>query len=452
MEDTIPETAALPGFSLIIGNFIAPSIMSKYGRRFANLLSMVPLIIGWVCIVFAGSIPILMLARFFHGICMGMCTSLGSLLIGEYTSPRNRGAFLMTISVFIAMAALLVHTMGSYFTWQVTALVCASIAVVDFFIVLWSPESPSWLAAQGRYEESKRVFRWLRGDDEETELKLMIEASILVKESKQDTNVSEPLAEKFKRNVVYFNTTIRKREFYRPIIIMMHIYTIAQWSGVNVMVPYADDLFHLVVGPDANIPLLLITLDIHRIIANIFAIYIIKKVKRRTMWFTTVGINIYAYLATAGYTHAKDMGYLPFDHPAFGILLTHILMFAVATGSLSLCFIIAGEIFPLEYKNLAGGISVLFYSGNLFLSVKTVPYLFRTWGVHGAYLIYASIISYCFLITWIFLPETKDRTLQDIEDEFRGRPLSPEELKSVQSLTSWKVHNPDRRCSTPALV
>lgn len=437
---------------MILGNFIVPSIMSRYGRRFANLLSMFPLIIGWVCIVFAGSIPILMLARFLHGICMGMCTSLGSLLIGEYTSPRNRGAFLMTISVSIAISCLLVHTMGSYFTWQTTALVCAAIAVVNFFIVLCSPESPSWLADQGRYEESKRVFRWLRGDGEETELKLMIEASIIVKESKQDANISETMAKKFKRNVVYFNTTIRKPEFYKPIIIMMHIYTIAQWSGVNVMVAYAADLFHHVVGPDANIPLLVITLDAHRIVANIFAIYIIKNVKRRTMWFTTVGINIFAYLATAAYTYAKEMAYLPFDHPAFGILLTHILMFAVATGTLSLCFIIAGEIFPLEFKNLAGGISVLFYSGNLFLCVKTVPYLFRTWGIYGAYLVYATIISYCLLITWILLPETKDRTLQDIEDEFRGRPLSPQELKSVQSLTSWKVHNPDRRCSAPALV
>lgn len=358
----------------------------------------------------------------------------------------------MTISVSIAIAVLLVHTMGSYCSWQMTALVCAAIAVINFFIVLASPESPSWLADRGRYEDSKRVFRWLRGDGEEVELKRMIEASIIVRESKLNANVSESLSKKLRKNIEYFNVTIRKREFYRPIIIMMHIYTIAQWSGVNVMVPYATDLFHRVVGPNANIPLLVITLDSHRIVANIFAVYVIKKVKRRTMWFTTVSINIFALLTTAAYTYAKDTSSLPFDHPAIGIVLTHVLMFAVATGTLSLCFIIAGEIFPLEFKNLAGGISVLFYSGNLFFIVKTVPYLFNTWGVYGAYLFYAGIISYCLFVTWVFLPETKDRTLQDIEDEFRGRPLSPQELKSVQSLTSWKVHNPDRRCSTPALV
>lgn len=358
----------------------------------------------------------------------------------------------MTISVSIAIAVLIVHTMGSYCSWKTTALVCAAIAVVDFFIVLSSPESPSWLADQGRYDDSKRVFRWLRGNGEEAELRMMIEASIIVRESKQDASTSKSLAMKFKQNVVYFHTTIRKREFYRPIIIMMHIYTIAQWSGVNVMVPYAADLFHRVVSPDANIPLLVITLDSHRIIANIFAVYVIKKIKRRTMWFTTVGINIFALLATAAYTYAKNTGSLPFDHPAIGIFLTHVLMFAVATGTLSLCFIIAGEIFPLEFKNLAGGISVLFYSVNLFITVKSVPYLFSTWGVCGAYLIYAGIIGYCLMVTWILLPETKDRTLQDIEDEFRGRPLSPQELKSVQSLTSWKGHNPDRRCSTPTLV
>ncbi|KAJ0171201.1 hypothetical protein K1T71_013400 [Dendrolimus kikuchii] len=427
--------AALPGLTLVAGNFIAPSIIARYGRKSANLISIIPLIIGFI-----------------QGLCMGMATSLGSALIGEYSSPNNRGAFLMTISASIAISVLAVHTMGSYLSWKITALICGIIALVDLVIVFLSPESPSWLAEQGRYEECRKIYRWLRGNNEEEELKRMIEASIIIKEAQADINVPKSIVKKLKLNLVYFSTTVQKKEFIKPIIIMIHIYTIAQWSGVNLMVPYAIDLFHKVVGRDVNIPLNIIALDSHRIIANILAVYIIKKMKRRTMLLATTTLNIFALITTAGYTYAKENHVLPFDSPIIGTLLIHIMMFAIATGTLPLCFIIAGEIFPLEFRSLAGGISVLFYSTHLFVSVKTIPNFLATLGIHGTYLLYSIILAYCLIVSAYFLPETKDRTLQDIEDEFRGRKLTIEELKSVQSLTSWKNLNHDRRCSTPVVV
>lgn len=425
--------------------------MANYGRRTANLVSIIPLVVGWFCILTANSIPLLLVARFLQGLSMGISASLGPVLIGEYTSPRNRGAFLTMISLSIATGVLIVHTMGSYLSWQTTALVCAFIVFIDLIIVIYSPESPSFLVDQGRYEECKTVFRWLRGDKEEDELQRMIEAATIAREAKLEVNIDESLNKKIRNGFSYFGATIKKKEFYKPIFIMIHIYTLGQWAGANILAAYTVDIFHHVVGPDVNVALMIITIDTQRIISNACAVFVIRKVKRRTMLFVTVGINLFAFLATAAYTYAKTQGMLPFDHPLIGVALIHIHMFSIATGTVPLPFIIAGELFPLEYRSLAGGLSVLFLSTNLFITVKTVLFLFNTVGVHGAYCIYAGIVAYCLFIAWKFLPETKDRTLQDIEDEFRGRPLSPEELKSVESLTSWKLHNKDRRCSSPVV-
>jgi facilitated trehalose transporter len=317
--------------------------------------------------------------------------------------------------------------------------------------VIYSPESPSWLADQGRYDDSRKVFRWLRGDKEEDELKEMIEASRIVNESKFDVDVNQSIVKKLRVNVAYFNATIKKKEFYKPIFIMIHIYTLGIWAGASILASYTRDVFENVIGPGANIAVMIIMLDAQRIISNAVAVYVIKKIKRRTMLFATVGINLFAFVATAGYVYAKAQNMLPFDHPMIGILLIHIHMFSIATGTVPLPFIIAGELFPLEYRSLAGGISVFFLSFNLFITVKTFPVLLTSIGLHGLYLIYTGIVGYCLVIAGILLPETKDRTLQDIEDEFRGRPLSPEEMKSVQSLASMKLYNMDRRCSNPVL-
>ncbi|KAJ0171206.1 hypothetical protein K1T71_013405 [Dendrolimus kikuchii] len=444
--------ASILGFALVAGNFIVPTIMANYGRRTANLISLLPVIAGWFCIITAKSIPALLIARFLQGLAMGMSASLGPVLIGEYTSPKNRGAFLTTISLTIATGVLTVHTMGSYLNWQIAALVCACIAFVNLLIVIYSPESPSWLADQGRYEDSRKVFKWLRSEDENEELEKMIEAAIVVRESKADANVAnERFAAKFKRNITYLSVTIRKREFYKPIFIMMHIYTLGQWAGANILAAYTLDIFTHVIGTDVNMALLVITLDAQRIISNAMAVYVIKKINRRTMLFSTVGLNLIAFLTTAAYTYAKGKNMLPFDHPVIGVFLIHMHMFTIATGTVPLPFIIAGELFPLEFRSLAGGLSVLFLSSNLFITVKTVPFFFGTLGIHGAYIIYSIVVGYCLIIAFFFLPETKDRTLQDIEDEFRGRPLTVEELKSTQSLTTWKMHNQDRRCSSPVV-
>ncbi|KAM3959878.1 facilitated trehalose transporter Tret1-like [Aphomia sociella] len=444
-------SASILGFALVAGNFIAPTIMAKYGRRTANLVSIVPILVGWFCIITATNVTLLLVARFLQGMAMGMSATLGPVLIGEYSSPKNRGAFLTSISLSIAIGVLTVHTFGSYFVWQTTALVCAIIAFIDLLIVIYSPESPSWLSDQGRYEDTKRVYRWLRGDDEEEELKEMIEASIVIRESKYDANLSQSFSKKMRAGLTYFGATIQKKEFYKPIFIMMHVYTLGQWAGANILASYTVDIFENVIGEGANIALMIITLDIQRIISNSCAIYVIKKIKRRTMLFITVGINLFAFLAVSGYTYGKAHNLLPFDHPAIGILLIHIHMFSIATGTVPLPFIIAGELFPLEYRSLAGGISVLFLSSNLFITVKTVPFLFKTVGIYGAYILYAVVVGYCLVVAGIFLPETKDRTLQDIENEFRGRPLTVDELKSVQSLTSWRRQSKDRRCSSPII-
>lgn len=425
--------------------------MANYGRKTANLVSIAPMLTGWFFVLAAGSVDMLLIARVLQGISMGMSSSLGPVLIGEYASPKNRGAFLTLISLCIASGVLTVHTMGSFMTWQHTALVCAIIVFIDLIIVIYSPETPSWLADQGRYDESKKVFRWLRGDGEEDELQRIIETSMIVRESKAEINSSESIINKIKRNTAYFRMTVTKKEFYKPIFIMMHIYTLGQWSGANILAAYTITVFDNVVGPGANVALLVISLGVQRIISNTAAVFVIKKVKRRTMLLGTVSINIFAYLSTAAYTYGKAHNMLPFDHPMLGILLVHIHMFSIATGTVPLPFIIAGELFPLQYRSLAGGISVLFLSGNLFITMKTMPKMFANLGLYGAYCIYAGVVGYCLVIAWMFLPETKDRTLQDIEDEFRGRPLSPEEVKSAQSLTSLKLYNTDRRCSNPVI-
>ncbi|XP_053618656.1 facilitated trehalose transporter Tret1-like isoform X2 [Plodia interpunctella] len=395
--------------------------MGTFGRRTANLCSLAMAAIGWICIVFSNSVTLLLLARFLQGLGMGMIAALGPVLIGEYTSPKNRGLFLMTISVTVSMGVFAIQTLGAYLPWKICALACIGIVLFNMAVVALSPESPTFLADKERYDECRKMFKYLRGDSENEELEKMITTRMMAK--KQQIDKVETFAEKVYFKVNYLKQTFKKKEFYKPILIMFHIFTMSQWSGVNILTSYTVVLFEEVIGSRSgiNIPLMIVLIGALRIMENIIGMVFIKLLRRRVMLFITIAINVTALLAIAGYSYARVCNWLPYDMPVVGTILIHIHMFSVATGALPLGYVLAGELFPMEYKGLCGSISMLFFSMNLFVNMKTVLVLVNSWGLYGMYCFYAGVMVYCLIVVGMLLPETKDRTLQDIEEDFRCR-------------------------------
>lgn len=295
-------------------------------------------------------------------------------------------------------------------------------------MTMYSPESPSWLVSKGKYDECREVFRWLRGDGEEEELEEMIKARILFENARiyQKTQKTNPVEEMV--------ATIQKKEFYKPIIIMIHAYVMVQFAGGTTMAAYSTTIIGLVMGPDVNPHFWMIFLDTQRLITNSIAVFVINKLKRRTVMFTTGSLCVLSQLAIAGYTYLKTNGMLPYDHVWIPALLINVQFFTVATGMLPLPNVIGGEVFPLEYKSIGGSISLATMSASFFIVLKTFTTLIENLGIHGTYTVYAGLLTYCLVVIWFMLPETKGRTLQQIEDEFRGRPLTYVEMQSRISL------------------
>ncbi|XP_013196580.1 facilitated trehalose transporter Tret1 [Amyelois transitella] len=413
--------ASLPGIGIVLGNFIVPVIMTTFGRRKANLCSLVVAAAGWLGIVFSSSVTVLYLARLLQGIRMGMIGALGPVLIGEYTSPKNRGLFLMTISVSISAGVFAIQTLGVYLHWKTCAFVCIGIVSVAMLLVILSPESPTYLADRERYDECRRVFVYLRGNTENEELEKMIATLILAK--KEQVTKVQTVTEKILSKMYYLKEIWKKKEFYKPLLIMFHVFAMAHWSGMNILTSYTTNIFEKVVGLDngINIPLMIVLVGLHRVLGNIIGMIFIKTLRRRVVLFSTISLNIIALLTIAAYTCARDNSWLSFDHPIIGISLIHVQMFSIATGALPLGFILAGELYPMEYKGLCGSITMVFFSLNIFGNLKTVLVLFNSLHIYGTYLLYAVILTYCLIVVGTLLPETKDKTLQDIEEELKGK-------------------------------
>lgn len=379
---------------------------------------------------------------------MGMLGPLGSIIIGEMTDPVYRGMFLTSISLSLTIGVLFSHSLGAWFSWQQSAIICSFTTFTSLLLIIYTPESPSWLISKGRIEEGKEVFLWLRGNSEKqnTELESMILAHKMLRKS---SITGQDLSRKYKikRFFRHFNESCRRPEFYKPIFIMMFLYIMFQFAGINIISSYTIDIIEQVVGPEANAKLLMVFLDIERLLCNILAVYLMKSVKRRTLLFSTGSICILSYFGKAGYVYMRQNDKLPFDSQWIPISLIGLYMFSLTVGISSIPFALSGEIFPMEFRGLGSGISIIVLSLNFFIAVKSFPVLNVAIGLPLTYVLYASVVIIALSFAWFLLPETKDRTLQEIEDIFRG--YSPDDLRSVQPLNG--VNSEMRRCSSHIL-
>ncbi|CAG9135122.1 unnamed protein product [Plutella xylostella] len=442
--------ASIIGFALIVGNLIITPTMDRLGRKRSHILSIFPILVGWFLLLLADSVPTLIAARFLQGLSMGILGPLGSVIIGEMTNPKNRGPLLTLISLSLTLGVLFTQTLGIFLSWKQTVIACSFITFTSLCMQIYCPESPPWLCSQGRLDECREVFLWLRGDgpEERDELEKMIQAKMMERKSSV-AGQTISFGTKVRRTIRFFKETYKKPDFYKPIIIMLHIYTMFQFAGINVFSSYMIDIIRQVVGPEANAEYLMVVFNIERLISNLLAIFLMANMKRRSLLFSAGFLCVTSYIGKGLYVYAKQNDKLPFpDNQWVPIGLIGLYMFSLAVGISSIPFTISGELFPLAYRGLGGGISVLALSLNFFLAVKCFPVLTTEIGLPSTYFLYTGIVVYCLTVIWFMLPETKDRTLQEIEESFRGKKAVEDPANEPLNDVNVQKYLAMRRCSS----
>ena len=85
--------------------------------------------------------------------------------VAECTDPKIRGLLGSLPAVFMAFGISYVYLLGAFMPWHILAYVCSAVPLLTFIGVLFSPESPVWLATNGKTEEAEKALNWLNGID-----------------------------------------------------------------------------------------------------------------------------------------------------------------------------------------------------------------------------------------------------------------------------------------------
>jgi SP family arabinose:H+ symporter-like MFS transporter len=384
-------------FGCIFGASVAGWLSDRFGRRRVLMFSAVLFAVSAVAAALPRTLHEFTAARFLGGIAIGAASLLAPLYIAEVAPARIRGRLVSLNQMAIVTGILLAYLVNwllafagpAGWRWMFAIAAIPSVAfLVGLFFV---PESPRWLVENNRSEEALSVLARINGSAAaEPELRQIQEAV---------AEESGSLAELFQPG------------FRRAFWIAVSLAILQQITGINTVLFYGSIIFKEQVGGHTESSAIFanVVVGLVNFLATFVALGVIDKLGRRPLLMLSTGLMTLC--------HAGLAAAFLIQPPPSWLVLTAMLG-AVAAFAIGLgpgFWVVLSEIFPTRIRGRAMSIATICLWAACTLLTMTFLSLTSAVSPTGAFLIYSMMCVVTFLIVWRALPETKGRTLEEIE-------------------------------------
>uniref|UniRef100_G3MR35 Major facilitator superfamily (MFS) profile domain-containing protein n=1 Tax=Amblyomma maculatum TaxID=34609 RepID=G3MR35_AMBMU len=416
MNFTVEESAwfgSLVKCGSIFGGLLGGQLVNILGRRMTLWVSCAWFLSGWLCIIFAPSIPLLFAGRALTGIAVGIVAPVVPVFISEICPARIRGLLNSGSNVMLFVGILTTYVLGKWLTYRhlATALLVPT-ALMTIFL-FWAKESPRWLLQKGRRDAALESLLFYHGPAGKKELSA-IEDSITGSETFHWRELA----------VAYI---------YRPFLTLLMVMFVQQSSAIGVIVVYTNDIFRES-GTSMASEDCAIIIGVVQVLVVAAASGLTDRVGRRSLLLiSTFATSLCLFLFGYSFylkehnaeTFADSYSWLP-------VVSMGLLFVAINVGLGSLPWVLLGEMLPLRVKGFATGFCTAFSFGYAFLLIKEFYRLKLLLGDAGSYWLFGVLLLVGCVLIWIFLPETKGKTLEEIEQIFGKEHASSAETVVIK--------------------
>ncbi|CAG7724696.1 unnamed protein product [Allacma fusca] len=392
---------AITFMGCFFSGFFIGFLLQHIGRKWTMLVHGPPFLIGWLVIAFAPNLMWILVGRFITGLC-GAGMTLGILIyIGEVAQAKIRGTLCNAIGLAIGLGILFTYILGSIISWSHLSLVNAFFPGIFTVGVFFIPESPYYLLANGRIEETLESLKSLRGATEEEQIIPEYFSKKISVQHRKEATWSDTLA----------------AYVLKPFGICMMLIIFQQFGGIKGVLFYSVEMFSYA-GTDVNANIAAITLAGAQVIVLLASTQTVEIWGRRIsimvselgMTISLVALGTFFYLKE----HNEDirLEWLPLTS-----LLFYVLSYNLGVGPVT--WTLVSELLPSNSKGLTSSIIAAFSHGLAFLITKFFIDMQKLFTSYGCYWFFAAMSFAGFVFCLVVIPETKGKKLQDIQAFFR---------------------------------
>ena len=397
------------------GALISGSLADRFGRKKLLILAAVLFTITAIGTAMADSLSAFCIYRIIGGCGIGMASALSPMYIAEVSPREYRGRFVslnqLTIVIGILLAQIVNFViardvpldfgpaeiaaswnglMGWRWMFGAGTVPAALFLILAFFI----PESPRWLVKNGSSEAARSILARIRDDDyAQRELEEIIQTI------DADTQGKVRFSELLERKMI-------------PVLALgVFLAVFQQWCGINVIFNYAEEVFKAAGYHISGMMFNIVITGIINLVFTFVAIMTVDRWGRRPLMLIGAGglALIYGILGYGYYIHLTGVTMLV-------LVLSANACFATTLGPM--VWVIIAEIFPNRIRGAAVSVAVAsLWIACTILSI-TFPLLNAACGAHGTFWIYGTICVLSFAVIFQYLPETKGKSLEEIESGF----------------------------------
>ncbi|KAG5343647.1 TRET1 protein, partial [Acromyrmex heyeri] len=410
--------AAVHSLATPIGSLLSGPFLDAIGRRGCLQLSTIPLCIGWLIIGLSRNVTSILVGRVICGLSVGFMAVPAQVLVGETAYPGLRG--FLVVGSFSAYCAgiLLVYAFGASFNWDIVAFYAIVLPLAAFIALCLVPESPAWLIRRKKIDKAKKALLWLRGGNTE---QVLAEIELLDTSIKADF-ARKPVNTSFTKRISSVMSTIRDPGVLKPLIIINVFNALQLSSGTYIIVFYAVDMIKDIDNGNIDNYLAAVVTAIIRFVFSLVSCVLLLKMGRRALGIVSALGSSLASLILAGYLIARKEG-----SSVDVYVLAVCLLFYVGANTLGLLILpglMVGELMPLRARGIGGGCIFFIFNLLLFFMTKFFPMVIHRIlkfkiGTTGIFTIFGICSFLEAIFIYLALPETKDRTLQEIEEYFQ---------------------------------
>jgi SP family arabinose:H+ symporter-like MFS transporter len=372
-------------------------IADTAGRRNTLILASLLFMVSAIGSAVAPDVIQLITWRFVGGMGVGLASTVSPMYIAEIAPARMRGRLVvvnqLAIVIGLSLAVYVCYFLagGGHWRWMFAS---EAVPIIGLMVGLaFVPRSPRWLAARGRHDEALAVLARING-----RVKAEAELADIVDELGEETGTFGELLH---------------AGVSRALVIGIILMVFSQINGVNMILIYAPTLFMeagITRAPDAILNSVYIYTWIT--LCTVVAFWLTGRFGRRPILIgSTIGMAVGHVIMYANFAYT-----LPIAVTLAGMLVT---TGAFTLGLAPLCWVILSEIFPNRVRGKAMSLATATMFAASYVTVNVFPVVldaFKQIFGHpgGTFLIFADICLLCTLFVLRALPETKDKTLEQI--------------------------------------